>query len=302
MFDLSPSSPSDSHASPESSTTPVEVVDARERDPDPLPAPAAVAAGELDIEGDWGRVRRYSEAARQFGRAQVACQVLAGLELIELRKQNRVRAGRHVADGAPTFADLVAEHAGISHDTAHRWIAMAEGVRPRLKKLPGVGALFRELLEVPLHRLSVEQHHLLEQAVHKATDGMTQIEFLRELGIAKQPAGHGATGGDRGGRRPPKSLVPPSEEAMQAVARADWVQLETVLDASRANFCLLNDFEVEAQIAVFELHVKARRAWLRVPKKDRTPETYAAVADLFRVPLHAPMTAAQAAIRPATEA
>lgn len=281
---------------------PVEVVDARESDPSSLvPGPSSLPASDLDVTGDWVRVRRYTEAARQFGRAQVACQVLAGLELIELRKQNKIRPGRPTDPMAPQWADLVAEHAGISDETARNWIRMAEGVRPRLKKLPGVGALFRELLEVPLHQLTVEQHHLLEEAVHKATDGMTQIEFLRELGIAKQPAGHGATGGDRGGRRPPKSLVPPTEEAMQAVARADWVQIETVLDASRANFCLLNDFEVEAQIATFELHVKARRQWLRVAKKDRTPETYAAVADVFRTPLHAPMTAAQAAMRPAAE-
>lgn len=284
----------------------VEVVDARESDPVPsslAPRPSSLPSPSFDLEvtGDWVRVRRYSEAARQFGRAQVACQVLAGLELIELRKQNRVRAGRPADATAPQWPDLVAEHAGISDDTARNWIRMAEGVRPRLKKLAGVGAMFRELLEVPLHQLSVEQHHLLEQAVHKATDGMTQIEFLRELGIAKQPAGHGATGGDRGGRRPPKSLVPPTEEAMQAVARADWVQIETVLDASRANFALLNDFEVEAQIAVFELHIRARRAWLRVPKKDRNPETFGAVADMFRVPLHAPMTEAQRAIRPAQE-
>ena len=285
---------------------PVEVVDARESDPSslvpgPSSLPASLPSTDLEVTGDWVRVRRYTEAARQFGRAQVACQVLAGLELIELRKQNKIRPGRTTDPMAPQWADLVAEHAGISDDTARNWIRMAEGVRPRLKKLPGVGALFRELLEVPLHQLTVEQHHLLEEAVHKATDGMTQIEFLRELGIAKQPAGHGATGGDRGGRRPPKSLVPPTEEAMQAVARADWVQIETVLDASRANFCLLNDFEVEAQIATFELHVKARRQWLRVAKKDRTPETYAAVADVFRTPLHAPMTAAQAAMRPAAE-
>lgn len=288
-------------ATPPPDVTPVEVMPP---EPAPQSSPAVVEAptgGDLEVAGEWGRVRRFAEAARQFGRAQVACQVLAGLELIELKKQNRIRAGRPASVDQPLWADLVAENAGVSDDTARNWIRMAEGVRPRLKKLPGVGALFRELLERPIHELTTEQHHLLEQAVHKVTDGMTQIEFLRELGIAKLPPGYGSKGGNRGGGRPPKPLVPPTEEQLQAIARADWVQISTVLDASRANFALLNDFEVEAQIATFELHMKARRAWLRVPKKDRTPETYQAVADLFRSSPTAPMTQAQAAIRPAVE-
>lgn len=284
----------------ESSPTPdaaeVEVVDARDEAGSVAVAVApADVPNDLVIAGEWDRVRQYAQAAREFGRAQVACQVMAGLELLELRKRHRVTTGKHVNEG-PSWPDLVAEHAGISDDSARRWIAMAEGVRPRLKKLPGVGALFRELLERPLHELTVEQHHLLEQAVHKATDGMTQIEFLRELGIAKLPPGHGVKGGARGGGRPPKSLVPPSEEEMQAAARSDWGQLYAILDASRASFAILNDFEVDAQIATLELHVKARKAWLRVPKKDRTQPLLQQISEMFRVPLVAPVTEAQMAI------
>lgn len=228
----------------------------------------AVAApgSDLQITGDWSSVRQYANAARQFSRAQVACQVLAGLELLALRKAHNMSQGKRTdIPGGPSWDDLVAEHAGISKPTAFRWCQMAMAVKPRLKKLPGVGALFRELLLRPIGELTQDQQLLLEQAVHKATDGYTQTEFMRELGLAK---GHGAgKGGDLGGRRPKKSL--PSEEEMLAMSRDDFRRISEIMQAADANFTLLPDSEIHAQIAVLNAQIQARRQWVSTPSANR---------------------------------
>jgi len=249
-----------------SSPAPLEVVEVLTTSTAIVGEVAASAGSDLQITGDWSSVRQYANAARQFSRAQVACQVLAGLELLALRKAHNITNGKRPdLPAGPTWADLVAEHAGISDETARRWCLMAHAIRPRLKKLPGVGALFRELLLRPIGELTQDQQLLLEQAVHKATDGYTQTEFMRELGLAK---GHGAgKGGDLGGRRPKKTL--PTEEELLAMSRDDFRRISEIMQAADANFTLLPDSEIHAQIAILTSQIQARRQWLDTPAAKR---------------------------------
>ncbi len=267
-----------------SSDAPVEVLPPESSDVSPstsvsVPEPII---GDVTVPSDWGAIRKYAEAARQFGRAQVACQVMAGLGLLELRKQHAPRRGRRAAhaEGKASWDDVVAEHAGIGKDTATIWMKMAEVVRPRLRKMSGAGELFREILRRPIGELTESQQLLLQDAVHKVTDGYSQLEFLRELGICTQPAGHGAKGGDLGGRKPKAGA--PEDGAEAKLARDDWAKVFETLDASRANFAALPDHEVEAQIAELDLAIRARRAWLRVPKAERTPDALKQVQALYR--------------------
>lgn len=274
----SPPVTTDSSA-PSSSPAPLEVVEVLTTSTAIVGEVAASAGSDLQVTGDWSSVRQYANAARQFSRAQVACQVLAGLELLALRKAHNITHGKRTdIIAGPSWDDLVAEHAGISKPTAFRWCQMAMAVKPRLKKLPGVGALFRELLLRPIGELTLDQQHLLEQAVHKATDGYTQTEFMRELGLAK---GHGAgKGGDLGGRRPKKSL--PTEEELLAMSRDDFRRISEIMQAADANFTLLPDSEIHAQIALLNSQIQARWQWVDTPTAKRDPALVKIVTKTIR--------------------
>lgn len=57
----------------------------------------------------------------------------------------------------------------------------------------------------------------------------------------------------------------------------DWVSLESQLAGFGASFCLQDDFVVGAQIAALERQLKARHAWLKVPKAKRNAQLVAAI-------------------------
>jgi hypothetical protein len=141
-----------------------------------------------------------------------------------------------------------------------------------------------------MHELTLEQHQLLAETVTKVTDGYTQAEFLRELGVAK--GGHSPKGGDLGGRRPKKGHTLPTEEQLQAIARDDAAQLNLVLNASASNFTALLDFEIESQVALLARHLEARRLWLRTAKSARNAQTVQAVVDNNGATLSAAQTGA----------
>lgn len=167
------------------------------------------AAGAVQID-PWAKARRLVEAATLFQRASLAAQILAGMELLTLHKRWGVKPGRpaklpHDAVISPgskphdvalipgKWADAVKQQLGISCDTASRWMEMAKAAKPRLAKADlDLGAI----LEKNPGALTPAEQELLKKAVHKISDGRTQMEFLLECGAVKAPQGSGAKGGN----------------------------------------------------------------------------------------------------------
>ena len=61
-------------------------------------------------------------------------------------------------------------------------------------------------------------------------------------------------------------------------AGLDWNALALGFAAYKDKFLLLTDHEVEAQIAILDLQLTARKAWLKQPANNRQP---AVISDLF---------------------
>lgn len=166
------------------------------------------APAVIDIEGAspapldaWNKVRRYAEHAALFQRASLACQIMAGFELIALRDSSKAKAGRRPAgnvSGSRThsgegFQAEVEKLGGISRSTAYEWMEMAKAAKPRLAR--GDFDLAAVLEKSPASLTPAEQE-LLKKAVHKISDGRTQLHFMLECGVTKAPQGSAAKGGN----------------------------------------------------------------------------------------------------------
>lgn len=235
--------------------------------------PDVAAPGDLTISGKPEVIRRWVDAAAQFSRCQVAASVMAGLGLIEAKKAGGWVQGGVRGDAqdrpAETWEEFCTEQVGISADTARNWMRMAEAVKPRLRKLNGVGALMRDILAKPVSQLTENQQRLLTDAVHKVADGRGQMEFLAELGLAKKAQGAAAKGGDTGGAA---SGAARSPDALRLVAEADWQAVVQKLRLARANFTLLDELALTAVSTAMEDSLAAIKEWMALPKSERTAD------------------------------
>lgn len=161
-----------------------------------------VPASSLPADDPFARARSYVRGAEMAAKISVAFQALTGLELIAIKKELGYTHGgarnSSAKDSHLTWEDLVKRELGIGKDTARTWMAMADAMKPRLKKLEG-GLAALPLLELPPAQWTEEQSGQLTKAVKKLTDGKTQLAFLEELGLAKKPRGAGAKGGHQPG-------------------------------------------------------------------------------------------------------
>lgn len=278
---LDPLSPNRPTAAPEPAAATEVLVQ-----PSTLPVPSGGTAPAIIPEG-WAGVAYWSRLVGRLEHARLAAQVMCGFSLLELHKQYRVRAGRPAKGKLPkslvisserdgslggtdvnpnaSWPDLVRQHAGISDETARNYMAMAEACRPRLKKLQS-GPRLRELLLLPPSSWSDDDMTLVSAAVRKLSDGRTQLDFMSELGLIK--TGPNPTGGARPQGQPKSQLEQLEQTVIQV--REEWLHAERhLLLVVGARFCLLNDTQVEAQIACLELCLKARRQWLNTPTTER---------------------------------
>ena len=223
----------------------------------------------------WEQVAYYANLAAKFQHACVAAQVMEGFALLKLRKASQVRAGRPAKLPhdvvIKSWSELVAECAGISDETARRWMAMAEGIKARWKKLAPQARL-RALMSVPPTQWTDADTKLIEDSLHKVSDGATQLEFMRELGLAKKPQGAGATGG-LGSVAGKKIGIAEQAALLKEQATSQWKAIEKMLSAYQDKFTLLPDADVTAQQATLEAALTARKAWLKQPaaKRDVKP-------------------------------
>lgn len=183
---------------PETST--LEIVDAPSAVAVATPTKGAIALAAT-VEDKWERAKRFVTAATLFQRASLAAQIMAGLMLIDLYKAYGIKKGKrtdlpHNAGSSESWPDAVRKRLGISDDTAYRWMDMARAAKPRLTKGDiDLGAI----LEKNPGALTQAEQELLQKAVHKISDGKTQLEFMLECGAVKAPQGSAARGGALGG-------------------------------------------------------------------------------------------------------
>jgi hypothetical protein len=156
----------------------------------PTAEPAAV---QEKLNEKWAEVRQWVNDSAKFQHASLCCQVMAGFSLGELREHYGITQGKRTDINFPhdagSWPELVKQHAGISDDTARRWIDMARGVKALWKKLPAREKL-KALMSVPPSQWTDDDSKLIADATHKITDGRTQLEFMMDLGCCKKPPGN----------------------------------------------------------------------------------------------------------------
>ena len=244
--------------------------------------PATDTALDLNGPATWDTAKYWADMAGKFAHASVAAQVMAGFALLELRKKHGTRPGkRNDLVTSPNdserlnWSDLVKQHAGITDDTAAKWMNMATAIRAKWKKLAPQARL-KELMAVSPTQWNELDVKLVSDSLHKVADGQTQLDFMRGLGLAKLPAGAGATGG-KGGKK--KQLTLAEEAALrQELAAKDWHHLEECLTVYRDKFLVLPDDAITAQVAALEQALTARKAWLKQPLNARNTQ---AISDVF---------------------
>jgi hypothetical protein len=241
----------------------------------------------IAVQGTWDGARQWIAHAKRAHEFALACQVMVGFELLALREQHGETRGRPSADSASderreSFEDVARAETELGRGTIFRLMAMAETAVPLLRKRSELLRGF-DPRSLPISSLPTPQLEALSSAVRKLTDGLTQSEFLVELGLAKAPQGSKTSGGARD-RKGPMSL---SEQvaAKQELARQDWTLIERSLNTSGPRFLLLDDQEVRSQIDVLEVHLKARKEWVAKPREQRKPASIEETLKTLQIPI-----------------
>lgn len=159
----------------------------------------------------------------------------------------------------------------IPESTAQYYATLTTGIKGRCLTV-------RRLLEEPQLIASGEfaaaDIEKINKVVHDQFDGKTITAIAREckaIRQAKKP-------GDVAHVKPKKlSLAERHAEAVK-LAQVDWKALEQQGMGYAERFTLLEDIEVQAQIATLEILLTARKQWVDAAKKNRDAK---AIKELF---------------------
>lgn len=228
------------------------------------------------VAGTVDSLRNWLDAAKKFETGKLFAQVMAGLELKALWKASGLSQGKRTdLSQLGKSHDDICKEVGLSKTQAYRLMEMAEAALPRLRKAPELAGL--DILATPIAAMEPATAGALEGAVRKLTEGRSQQDFFAEMGLYKKPSK-----GPGGAREPGEGA---SEEVTKELAieqaRNDFNVAERTLVIAGANFTLLVDQEVAAQVHVLQMMIDARNKWLRTPKGRRDSTAVAALrADL----------------------
>lgn len=227
----------------------------------------------MAVVGTWDAARTWLNRARQMAEGALFCQVMTGLELLKLQKDHPETRGGDRSKSPPRgllpFAETATKETGLGRSSVFKLIEMARAAVPRLRKYSRLRGFDPTASAIGL--LPAPQQEALTAAVRKLTDGLTQGDFLTELGLAKAPQGSGATGGARN-VGPQEKLSAEDKAAMMAkAAREDFGAAVKAFEISKARFTLLPDEEILGQIEYLERQVRARRTWLSLAVGTRNP-------------------------------
>jgi len=224
-------------------------------------------------------VRFWDNLAAQFARGSVASQVMCGFALIEVRDQYGLQPGRRTDLTSPkdlerlNWEDYLEETFTMSDETARQRMNMAKGVKSDFKKL-GLGDRFRALLATPPSAWSESDTQMLSSSLAKVTDGLTQTDFFRKLGLAKlAPGNHEAHGK---GKR--KLSLSEQAEAERILVADIMNRIIKDVELLGGRFTVHTDQDCEIFRGVLMKTTAAINDWLRMPKNNRQP---AFIAELF---------------------
>jgi hypothetical protein len=239
-----------------------------------------VSKAAVEITATWDGVRHWLNAAKLFEQGKLFSQVMTGFELLALKKATGIqhggdRSSSHDGNLKDDWETILQKESGLTQSTAYRYMDMAKAAAPRLKKLPALKNF--DPSTTAIAQLGKITRSELETAVKKITDGKTQQEFGEQLGLWKKKQSAPGTTPASGEKK--KLTLSEEASARQEQARLDWNGIAMTFTAYTDKFLLLTDFEVEAQIAVLELQLTARKAWLKQPGNKRDPK---AIAEMFR--------------------
>jgi len=218
-----------------------------------LPQPLAPAS--------WDSVRRWTGLAAQFGRCSIACQVMAGFELLALHEEQQVRGGRPKEKlghgGRVSWRGLIEKELQIPGRTGDRWMHMAELFQAKYGKLNAPERL-RALLEVSPRQWSNEDTNFMVNFLDEVTEGKSQAQFMIDLGLRKQP------------KALPAPKAPPTPADVSAAeAAGEWRDLRARIERYGIKFVALDDAAVQAQMNVAATMFQAREQWLRTVQAER---------------------------------
>lgn len=229
------------------------------------------------ITATWDGVRHWLNAAKMFEQGKLFSQVMTGFELLALKKAHGVAHGNNQHEGRTSqigkstddWETILQTEAGLAQSTAYRYMDMAKAAAPRLKKLPALKNF--DPTTTAISEMGRITRSELETAVKKLTDGKSQTDFFNEL--YKQPSGNANP------TSAPHKKLTLSEEAAahQEMARVQWAAIDKQLGVYRDKFTVLTDSDGEAQIAILEQALNARRAWLKQPANNRQPKAIEAM-------------------------
>lgn len=223
------------------------------------------------ITTTWDGVRHWINGAHMMEQGKLFCQAMTGLELLALHKAHNIQQGGdrksnpQAAGLILTWEEICKKEAGISDDTARRYMDIARKAAPRLKRFPALKNF--DPMATPIAKLSEPQRTALESAVKKITDGKSQMDFLGDL-YKKAPGNKEAKDGG------PKTKPTTADQAQAAfnIALENSGWMGKAVTASNKDFFLTardNDLEIDAQIAVLEFALKLRTKYRNTPKAKR---------------------------------
>lgn len=230
-------------------SAPVEVLPAETKN--------AVAA-ELQQRVD--RIKLLHAGTLRAFRDQMAYAFLAGVELLALKDTT--------AHG--DFGKLRKQLLGdIPERSQQRYMGFAQALQ---SKSATVADLAKQPLLLTNGQIEEQQAQKVSKAVHDFADGKTLTELYRDLGVIRQPK----KPGEVEHKAKKLSMVERHAQAV-ALAKSDWKALGIQLTGYGARFTLLEDLDVQAQIALLETMLAARKQWVDAPKKDRNEKAIAKI-------------------------
>jgi len=109
----------------------------------------------------------------------------------------------------------------------------------------------------------------IKETVERIVEGKTQVQLMLEfknLGADGEPRGPGRLPGEGGSR---KLTLSEQAQLLRVKAEQHSRVIERELYVYRSQFMMLTDEQIMGEEAVLDLALKARRAWLKMPKNNR---------------------------------
>lgn len=197
-------------------------------------------------------VNEYHNLARLSMAQSCAYMVLAGVELLALKKQTKHGDWEGFFEGGKGKSARACVF-GMSVRTAQKYMGLAAGAKKNVEELQRLCSG-----DVALSQMALEDREKVIKAVRKVADGSTYQQLAFEWDLAKKPLGSGARGGHHpagggNGSAPPPPLegdTPEEQSAIgiwkpiiadleeQGMTKDSWADLPNKYRAKLKNLCI----------------------------------------------------------------